>query len=464
MHFKNTDQPRRRKYKWLSGHAAFLVILLFLSACDDFLTIEPRQSISDQLAIVDESSLNTALRGAYRSLGSGGYYGGTYVLLGFVPSGNVEYQVFNNLQDLNFLPEDGSFQGAWSAIYETINITNHIIEKAPGVTDVNLSADEKNKILGEAHFIRALAYFDLARGFGGVPIKLTPTADLSVDANLSRSTLEQTYQQVLSDLEKSEGLLSGSVNRVRATRHTVWALKARYYLYTQNWEKAIEYATLVIDLSANYQLTAPFKNWFKEGVTQTNESILEIAFSPQNTNGLRTPMSLLANGGEYRFRPTDNIVSTLKNNVTGGDRIALLDSAKQSGTTLYAGSLYYRSPATDPSYILRIAEQYLIRAEAKAQLNDLSGAIEDLNAVRDRAGLSGTPAVTQGEILDAILEERRLEFLWEAHGYFDLARTNKLKEKIEALKPNLTITPKLNLFPIPSNEVILGKLEQNPGY
>src|SRR5688500_14392831 len=156
-----------------------IIATIVLTSCDDYLSIEPKESISDELAIVDKTSLNTALRGAYRSLGSGGYYGGTYVLLGFVPSGNVEYQVFNNLQDLNFLSEDGSFQSAWSAIYETINIVNHIIEKAPGVSDVSLSTDERNKIIGEAHFIRALAYFDLARGFGGVPIKLTPTTDLS---------------------------------------------------------------------------------------------------------------------------------------------------------------------------------------------------------------------------------------------------------------------------------------------
>lgn len=175
-------------------------------------------------------------------------------------------------------------------------------------------------------------------------------------------------------------------------------------------------------------------------------------------------MSLLAKGGEYRFRASDAIVKTLKNPATGGDRLALLDSTKQSNTTLYSGSLYYRSPATDPAYILRIAEQYLIRAEAKAQLDDLEGAIEDLNIIRERANLLPTHAVAKSEILAAILEERRLEFLWEAHRYFDLARTNTLQEEIEALKPNLTITSKHNLFPIPSNEVILGGLEQNPGY
>ena len=342
----------------------FSLIVLIATSCDDFLSIEPRQSISDELAIVDEPSLNTALRGAYRSLGSGGYYGGTYVLLGFVPSGNVEYQVFNNLQDLNFLPEDASFQGAWAAIYETINITNHIIDKAPKITDINLTSDERNKVLGEAHFIRALAYFDLARAFGGVPLKLSPTTDISTDATLDRSSLEETYNQVITDLDLAENLLPTSVNRIRATKTSVWALKSRYYLYNKNWLKAEEYASKVIALQ-DYKLVKPFSGWFKNGVNQTTESIFEIAFSAQNTNGLRTPMSLQARGGEYRFRPSTAIVAELKAN---GGRAALLDSAKQSSTTLYAGSLYYRSPATDPSYILRVAEQYLIRAEARAEL------------------------------------------------------------------------------------------------
>ena len=452
------------KIKQISPQIAIVVALGLLASCDDYLTVEPRESISDELAIADKTSLNTALRGAYRSLGSGGYYGGTYVQLGFVPSGNVVYQVFNNLQDLNFLPEDGSFQSAWSAIYRTINITNHIIQKAGGIADINLTEAERQQIIGEAHFIRALAYFDLARAFGGVPLKLAPTVDIANDATLSRSSISDTYAQVHSDLDVAEVNVGNSVNRVRATRHAVWALKARYYLYNHQWDKAIEYATRVIDQSDSYNLVFPFDSWFKNGVSQTAESVFEVAFSAQNTNDLRTTMSLLAKGGEYRFRPSDGVVSVLKKSDTGGDRLALIDSVKQTNATLYAGALYYRTPATDPSYILRIAEQYLIRAEARAQADDLSGAIDDLNTVRERAKLPHTDAVARDAILDAILDERRLEFLWESHRYFDLARTGNLKREIEALKPNLTITEKHNLFPIPSNEVILGGLEQNPDY
>ncbi|REA63645.1 RagB/SusD family nutrient uptake outer membrane protein [Dyadobacter luteus] len=438
--------------------------LVLLASCGEFLEIAPKETISEELAIVDKTSLNTAVRGAYRRLGNAGYYGEGYVNLGFIPSGDVIYNVFNNVSDLNFRADDGAFAGSWAAIYATINLVNHIIEKAPQITDVNLTDAQRNAALGEAHFLRGLAYFDLARGWGGVPLKLKPTSDLSQDTGIPRATLEQTYKQVLEDLDLAEQLLPEQLNRVRATRYTVWALKARFYLYNKNWTQAVNYADKVIALNNHFRLVAPFNSWFSAGVVQTQESILEIAFSAQNPSALRTRMSLLSRGGEYRYRPSDNLVATLRNPGTGGHRRALLDSATQAGTTQYAGALYYRSPATDPSYVIRIAELYLIRSEALAQLGNLPKALLDLNLIRNRAGLGNLSLNNDTEVLAAVLEERRLEFLWEAHRYFDLSRTGKLKEKIEQLKPNLKIQPHLNLFPIPIDEVILDKLQQNPGY
>ncbi|MFC7524471.1 RagB/SusD family nutrient uptake outer membrane protein [Parapedobacter sp. GCM10030251] len=447
--------------KWFGCVAVFAISA---GGCGNFLEIAPKEAVAAESAIIDETSLNTAIRGAYRALGASSYYGEGFVNLGFVPTGDVIYNVADNLSDLNFRSTDAAFGGPWAAIYHTINITNHIIEKAPAITDVNLTDAEREVIIGEAHFIRALAYFDLARGWGGVPIKLTPTNRPDDGNDIPRSTREQVYERVESELQRAEELLPAAVNRIRATKYTAWALRARLALYRGQWEQAVAYSSKVIALTDAFQLVEPFAAWFLGGVTQTPESIFEIAFSAQNPNGLRTRMSLLARGGEYRYRPGDAVVNTLRNPKTGGDRIALLDSVRQGGLTQYAGALYYRSPATDPSYVLRIAEQYLIRAEAYAQLEQLEEAAMDLNRVRSRAKLDPIVATTQPALLDAILEERRLEFLWEAHRYFDLARTGRLKEQVEALKPNLRIEPHLALFPIPVDEVILGGLEQNPNY
>src|SRR5690606_13340391 len=140
-----------------------------------------------------------------------------------------------------------------------------------------------------------------------------------------------------------------------------------------------------------------------------------------NPNGLRQRLSLLARGGEHRLKPADPVIATLRNPNTGGSRINLLDSATHNGVTQYAAALYYRSTATEPAYVLRVAEQYLIRAEARAYNEDYLGARDDINAVRERADLALIPTgKPQSELLDIILEERRLEFLWEAHRYFDL--------------------------------------------
>src|SRR5690606_26533647 len=103
-------------------------------------------------------------------------------------------------------------------------------------------------------------------------------------------------------------------------------------------------------------------------------------------------------------------------------------------------------------------------AEAYARRGELEEAAADVDRIRKRAKLDPISATTQPALLDVILEERRLEFLWEAHRYFDLARTGRLKEQIEMLKPNLRIEPHLALFPIPVDEVTLGGLEQNLGY
>jgi len=451
-------------YTTIKRYAYAIAVAMLLNACDSFLEIDPKEAIAEELAIVDKTSLNTAIRGAYRALGAADYYGEGYVNLGFVPSGDVIYNVADNISDLNFRSTDAAFIGPWAAIYNTINIANHIIEKAPAVTDLNLTDTERNTIVGEAHFIRALAYFDLARGWGGVPIKLSATNDPDGDGFTPRSTRDEVYDLVESELQLAETLLPETINRIRATKYTVWALQARLALYRGQWPEAISYSTKVIDQTGSYRLVTPFRAWFRDNAVQTQESIFEVAFSAQNLNGMRTRMSLLANGGEYRYRPGDPVVSKLRNPATGGGRVALLDSAQQSGATQYAGALYYRSPATDPSYVLRVAEQYLIRAEAHAQRRELAEAKADLDQVRVRAGLTASTATTAEELLDAILEENRLEFLWEAHRWFDLARTGRLKEKIEELKPNLTIQAYQQLFPIPVDEVTLGGLEQNPGY
>ena len=208
----------------------------------------------------------------------------------------------------------------------------------------------------------------------------------------------------------------------------------------------------------NYQLLTPFNSWFQPAsAVATKESVFELSYNATYQNSSRGNWQPPANGGTRQWAPGDSIASLLTNPTIGGGRSAFV---AQTNTGLWYGNLFYRSPATDPSYIIRIAEVYLIRAEARAQEGNLSGALTDLNAVRTRAGLANSTAATPSDVLQAIENENRLEFALEPHRWFDLVRTGKAQAELGITDANML------LFPIPSQEITLsnGVLTQNPGY
>lgn len=449
---------------------AFLTISFFTS-CEDLLEPEPVNAVSDLNPIFDKGSSETALRGVYRQLASSGYYGENYVTLGYYPSGDVKNLTTGgaaNLVNVNFRADDPSFNSSWVAIYATINRANHVITKVPNVQDPLLTTALRNQYIGEAKFIRALAYFDLARAWGGVQIILEPTVSLQDRPKVSRSSLGETYAQVLKDLEDAEALLPDGVNRIRATKRTTWALRARLHLYKKEWALAEEYATKLIDKVDDYTLVKPYSAWFAGNAVGTAESIFELEYSAINPSAIRAQMQHPTKGGTYRYAPTDKFVQLLNDPQISGGRKALIGSVTQGGTTLWYGNLYYRLPATDPAYIFRIAEMYLIRAEARAQLDNLSdttGALYDLNKVRERAEIAPSTASTKEDILLAIENERRIEFAWEAHRWFDLARTGRAKTVLEAIDPNIHVEDHEYVFPIPIVQLQLDpSLTPNPFY
>jgi starch-binding outer membrane protein, SusD/RagB family len=450
----------------------FVLILFSGSSCKKFLDTTPVNAVSDEAPIFDKGSAETALRGVYRQLGSSGYYGENYVTLGYFPSGDIKNLTTGgaaNIVNVNYRADDVNFNTSWTAIYNTINRANHVISKVPAVNDPQLTQVLKDKYVGEAKFIRALAYFDLARAWGGVQIILEPTTSLTDRPAVKRSSQEETYAQVLKDLKDAEQLLPDEVNRIRATRRTVWALRARLHLYRKEWAQAEEYATKLIDKSSDYTLIKPFSAWFKDNVVGTRESIFELEYSAINPSAIRAQMQHPTKGGTYRYAPNDRFVQLLNTADISGGRKALIGSVTQGGTTIWYGDLYYRLPATDPAYIFRIAELYLIRAEARAHQNklvDATGALNDLNKIRERAGIANSTATSAEEILLAIENERRIEFAFEAHRWFDLVRTGRAKTVLEALDPNTKVEGYEYLFPIPITQIQLdpSNLEQNPGY
>ncbi|HEY0743207.1 MAG TPA: RagB/SusD family nutrient uptake outer membrane protein [Chryseosolibacter sp.] len=436
----------------------FVSSAILFAGCDGFLEVQPQSSIPDAQPVFDKTSAEQAIRGVYSSL----YYGVTFESIGYLSGDNIvwtgsqsQVQEFINHQ-VN--ADNSTINGAWTGIYQTINRANNVIASVPQVNDPQLTEALRNSIIGEAHFIRALAYFDLARTWGGVPIILQPTKDASDNSGIPRSSTEQVYAQVLADLETAEPLLSEITDRHRATRKTVWSLKSRYYLYQKDYSKAEEFATKLIADGTNYSLLKPFNTFFQPATARaTRESVFEIFYNgTTEINTHRNQWQPQTNGGTRQWAPNDAIVALLNNPQIGGTRSVLV--AKDNQNRWY-GNLYYRNPGSDPAYVIRIAELYLIRAEARAQQDKLSLALADLNAVRDRAGLAASTAVTKEEILLAIENERRVEFAFEPHRWYDLVRTERADDVL-----NVT-DPRRYVLPIPATQRLIDPaLEQNPGY
>lgn len=433
------------------------------ASCKKFLDVKPQDSIPDDLTIVDKASAQTALRGVYRALSADAYYGSSFPSVGYLQGDNIQWtgsqSIVQQFIDHKVKADNATVAAIWSGIYTTINRANYVITKVPPLVDATLTDADRAQLTGEAYFIRALAYFDLARTWGGVQIVLTPTLSATDKTNIKRSSTTETYAQVLADLTKAESLLTAPTaqNPVRANKETAWALLARYYLYQKNWAQAEAYATKVLANTTNYQLLKPYSSFFNPAsAVATKESVFELSYSSTYTNSHRGQWQPPANGGTRQIAPNDALVTLLNNPVIGGNRSALI---VKTSAGLWYGNLYYRSPATDPAYIIRIAELYLTRAEARANQDKTTEALADLNAVRDRAGLTGSTAVTKADILLAIENERRVEFALEPHRWFDLVRTGRVATVL-----GLTDASKY-VLPVPAAELLADNaLEQNTGY
>lgn len=433
------------------------IVLLSITSCKKFLEETPNNALPTETAITDAGTARAAIIGAYDRLQE--YYAASYPTLGTITTDNV---VFNGtlsqyLQlDQNAIPTDNVITvAAYQGIYRAINSANSVIAYVPAVNDPTLSNAEKDRILGESYFIRALSYFDLARGWGGVQIQLEPTTSLEGLKGIKRSTLDQTYDQVLADLVRAEALLpEDATTRNRAQKSTVFALRARLHLYREQWADAENYATQVIN-NPKFALVKPY-NAFFTAPFQSTESVLELAFSPNDRNTFWNLWYPSSAGGQYTLKPSEALVNKLNDPLVGGSRKSLIAG---TGNAVY-GVLYNTAgTSTDPAYLIRISELYLIRAEARAHLGKLTEAAADLNTIRLRAEVPPTQASTQAALLLAIEAENAVEFAFEAHRWFDLTRTGRAEAVLGLSNRNFW------LFPLPLSDVQSDPdLTQNPGY
>lgn len=441
----------------------FIVLLsgFWVASCD-VLDQEPVLDIDSEQAITDRGGAVAALLGAYSELQSNSYYGRDFTAFSYLSSDEGDWSgTYNQYQQFiqhDIVADNNFLAPVWVQIYRVVNVSNHLIEKVPLIEDPNLTTADRNQILGEAYFIRALAYFDLGRAWGGVPLVLTPTKTKNDGDQIGRSSLDETYAQVLADLNRAGELLPEITQRSRASLEAVKALKARLHIYLENWDLAEQLATEVIE-SGHFSLVFPYGSFIEE--KETEESIFELSFNNADRNSHAhywLPSNL---GGRYEWHPSDQLIEELTDPETGGGRSAIIG---YDGATPY-GKKYFRvGTGDDPAYILRIAEQYLLRAEARVKkaTPDLDGALDDLNQVRNRADLTPLNLNSANDLLIAIEQERKLEFAFEGHRWFDLIRTDRVGEVLQVTNPDKY------LYPIPLNEIIadeaLSPADQNPGY
>jgi len=382
--------------------------------------------------------------------------------------------------DLNSLISSGGV--FWNSIYPIIFVTNSAIEGLNNST--GLTPAVKQQLLGEAKFMRAFCYFYLINLYGDVP--LATSSDYKINSVLPRTSKGQVYQQILADLKDAQNLLStnylmsdalsayavGSEERVRPTKWAATALLARVYLYTGDYVNAETQATAVINNSSLYRLTS-LNSVFLKNSTEAIWQLQPVRTGTQSNTGEGALFILPATGPDASGHPV-YLANTLINSFEAGDkrRVNWVDSVTVGSVTYYYAFKYKISMANTATaeyiMIMRLAEQYLIRAEARVQQNNISGGQIDLDTIRTRVSLPGTLANDKPSLLAAILHERQVEFFTEwGHRWFDLKRTDNIDAVMATITPlkGGSWSPFKALYPIPSGEKNLDlNMTQNTGY
>jgi hypothetical protein len=347
----------------------------------------------------------------------------------------------------------------WQSFYSVIYQCNSILENIDG--SPNITPAVKQQVKGEALFLRSVSYFYLLNLYGDVPLLLT--TDVDVTSVAERTPLMKIYNQIVNDLVQAKDILSEqypSDDRVRANKWAASALLARVYLYQENWSNAESEANAVI--SSGYYVLDTLSDVFK---SDSKESILQFWTKEQFCN---VALLFIPDNGSI---PTYPLTETLINSFEKGDlrKAEWIDSVEQGNTVFYFPYKYkYRSTSTAGSgeylMFLRLGEQYLIRAEARAHQNKTNQSNDDLNIIRKRAGLPNVVENDSTSLLSAIQHERRIELFSEwGHRFFDLKRTGEINQVMSAVKPGWKDAS--SLLPIPQYEILNNpNLNQNPGY
>lgn len=441
-------------------------IILSLAAvfgsCADKLEIEPLNTVSTDGAVATSGDVEALLVGAYWALGDGDVLGGNIQrdaeLLG--DDGEIAWDgtfvAPGQIWDKEMLIDNDQAEETWLDAYRAINITNTVLVNLEKVDE-----SKRDRVEGEAKFIRGLVYFELVRTFGKTWTDGNPNQNLAVPLvlspdetkNLTRNTVSEVYEQVILDLQDAESKLP-TRNNFFATTYAASAILSRVYLMQNDYANALSAANRVIN-SGIYNLTTSFADAFGRTSTQSTN---------RNSNGNATPEDVFAiqvtsqagvNNLQVFFDPTGRgDIPVLDDHLAiyepGDARGAFFITSGGVRYTRKFSNVYGNVP------VVRLAEMYLTRAECNTRLGSTVGdsPVDDINMLRNRANLTNIGSVD----LNYILDERRRELAFEGLLIHDIKRTQRFVGTLPYNSPNL-------VFPIPQRERILNPgLIQNEGY
>jgi hypothetical protein len=452
-----------------------LVLLAGMStSCKHLIEIpgNPPAKIKESQQFADSATAMTAVAGVYSyPSNTGGSFTFNDGLLS-ICAGLSSDEFTTTVNDLNTVEFynysltgiNNKVASLWNDPYTGLYPVNAILNEV--AASGSLPASFKKQIVAEMKVVRALYFFNLVNLFGGVP--LVVSTDYKVTNVLPRSSTDSVYDQILKDLTEAQQDLPASypsAGRVRPNLYTAMAFLAKVHLYRGEWQAAYDAANTVINSNV-YSLESDLDKVFLDG---SKEAIWQL---PANITYRVTQEALnfvpTSNGNVPNYPLTSYLYSAFE---TGDQRLQ-----KWVGISVVDNqNIYYpfkyknigsTSPTVEDFMIFRIAEQYLIRAEAAAHLNNLTGALADLNLVRARAGLAASTAdvSSQPDVMNAVMHERQTELFCEwGHRWFDLKRTGTAGAVLGSEKTGWQ--PNAALYPVPNAQLNLNyTLIQNPGY
>ncbi|MGK7397140.1 MAG: RagB/SusD family nutrient uptake outer membrane protein [Candidatus Cyclobacteriaceae bacterium M3_2C_046] len=469
-----------------------LLALMLFSCGEDFIDLAPISDANINNFYKTPADFENAVNGVYASLQAP--YGDFFNFSGIrSDQGDIQnttgsfYQQYDEFDQFFLDPANPIIQRTWTNYYQTIGRANTVLDRIGGIT---ITESLANRLEGEARFLRALAYFDLVRIFGDVPLVTNEVNDPLAGLEQERNAASQVYDQIIADLEEAASLLPNTYTGDDIGRATSFAAKALLgKVYLTNQQPGLAETTLkdVID-NGGYSLLDDYAAIFDVNNANHAESVFEIQYkSGLNftgsgfTNLFAPGDSKIVPGDNQGFnRPTADFLASYTENDLRKDKSVSFYSSGDGAIVDEPYTVKYMSNLENPYdsdnnwIVLRYADVLLMYAEALLENGKSAEAIDALNEVHahPRTGLDAYTSIelSSDELIEqAIRDERNIELAFEGHRWFDLVRWDIYMEVMNAhtgLRPGVTVEAHHRLFPIPQAEIDINPdgITQNDNY